>query len=182
MLNFKSSSKTKPRHRRPPFLTTIPSDGAMMNSKRRLQRNLPEHLAGLLASLDIDEEILQEHLRCCLRNLSVDGLVISHNVDLLIDDGPRGTYRHGLAVGSGDSLALRSGCHNDQSEVSLLSWRVRQLEMEVGGGQREVSLARGINSSKHRWSRESRATCLDNPEVQPRIEVRPRNLTRRAEN
>lgn len=54
--------------------------------------------------------------------------------------------------------------------------------MEVGCSKREVCLARRIDSGKHQRSRERSAAGLDNPEVQPRIEVRSGNLARRAEN
>ena len=86
---------------------------------KNLQRNLPEHLAGLLSGLDVDEEILQEHLRRCGGHLSVCGLVVREDVYLLIDDCSRRADHHGLAVGPGNAAALRGGSHDDEPEVVL---------------------------------------------------------------
>ena len=102
------------------------------------------------------------------------GFVVGHNVDLFIDDGPRCADGHSLAISPRHAIALWSRSHNDQPEVILHYWWGRQLEIEVRRCKRKIRPTRCIHTHKSRWSGKCRTSRLYNPEVQFRIEVRPR--------
>lgn len=93
----------------------------------------------------------------------------------------RRANHHGLRVGLGDTVALRSGCHNDELEVCGLCRRIRQLEGETVCGECELRFARRFYSDKGRRSTECGSTAFHDPVVQPRIEVRSGNLGRSSE-
>mgnify|MGYP006891092621 FL=1 len=157
------------------------ADGDNRKKGTGLQADLSEHLSGFLASLRVDEEVAEEHFRSCGGDCAVDCLVAGLDIDGFLYDCARSANHHSLRVGLGDTVALRSGCHNDELEVGGLCRRIRQLEGETVCGKCELRFARSLYSDKGRRSTECGSTAFHDPVVQPRIEVRPGNLGRSSE-
>ena len=149
--------------------------------KHCLQADLPEHFSGFLASLRVDEEVAEEYLWSGGGDCTVDCLVVSLDVDGLFHDSSWRANHHSLRVGLCDTVALWSGCHNDELEVCGLCRWIRQLEGEAVGGEGEVRFARSFHSDEGRRSTECGSTAFHDPVIQPRIEVRPGNLGRSSE-
>ena len=157
------------------------ADGDNRKKGTSLQADLPKHLSGFLAGLRVHEEVAEEYFRSSCGNCTVDRIIIGLDVDGFLHDCARRANHHGLRVSLGDTVALRSGCHNDKLEVGGLCRRIRQLEGETVRGECELRFARGCHSDKGRRSTECGSSAFHDPVVQPRIVVRSGNLGRSSE-
>ena len=108
----------------------------------RLEPCNGHHLAGLLSGLGVHEEVLHEYLRSSSGRSAVLGLVSSLDVNLCSFDSERASDYCSLAVGAGDTVALRSLCAYDQTEVCGSCRDLLEFEGELLGGEGDDSLAR----------------------------------------
>lgn len=110
------------------------ADGDNRKKVTSLQADLSEHLSGFLAGLRVYEEVAEKDFRSCGGDGTVDCLIVGLDVDGLFHDCARRANHHCLRIGLGDTVALRSGCHNDELEVGGLCRWIRQLEGETVRG------------------------------------------------
>ena len=76
-----------------------------------------KHIARFLAGGGIDEEILEEDLGIASAYCTILGLVVGLDVDCRCGRILRFADLCGLAVGTADTVALRSGSADDELEV-----------------------------------------------------------------
>ena len=125
-----------------------------------------EHFAGLLSGDCVHEEILDEHFRTgSVRNavlLVVVFLEIVHFCDRLKWTADL----NGLAVCTGDTVALWCGCLDDEFEVGSICRLAFQLECELGRCERDDCFHWCLYALEDRRVADGLATAGNDPVVQ----------------
>ncbi len=111
----------------------------------------------------------------------MNGFEVALDVDGGHDGSADITDLDGLAVGTGDTVALGSGGGDDQLEVGHARGDGRESEGEGTCGQGHGGGCRRVNADKGRRSCEGGASAFHDPEVQTGVEVRAGDLGRRSE-
>ena len=129
-------------------------------------------LAGDLAGGGVHEEPLHEHFRSGFARCSVTGIVVGLEVVLVADGLSRRADADGLAVGTGHAVGLRCAGHDDEPQVGhVLRGLGVEGEGERIGGEGDGRSGRCLDSPECRRVRQGVSSAVDDPVVEPHVEV-----------
>ena len=131
-----------------------------------IESNQSEHFAGFFAGFGVHEEVLHEDLWGGGVRGAVLVVVVFLDVVLLCYCFEDSTDLDGLAVGTGDSVGLWSGCHYDELEVSCVVRFSFEFECELGRGKGYDGLCWSFNALECRRVGEGFATAEHDSVVQ----------------
>jgi len=135
------------------------------------QLGLGEDVSGLLTGCGVDVEVLEEDLRVAGIGSAALVVVGTLDVDGRGHRGVRISEGCGLAVGTGDTVALRLGSLDDELQVGDVAGDVSQGEGHRRAGQCDGRSGRSLDAGEGRRSLHDLATTIDHPVVQPHEEV-----------
>ena len=139
-------------------------------------------LAGDFSGGGVDEEPLHEHFRGGFARCSMAGVVVGLEVVLVADGLSRGADADGLGVGAGHAVGLRCAGHDDEPQVGhVLRGLGVEGEGERIGGEGDGRSGRCLDSPECRRVRQGVASAVDDPIVEPHVEVAAGDLGGRAE-
>ena len=139
-------------------------------------------LAGDFSGGGVDEEPLHEHFRGSFARCSVAGVVVGLEVVLIADGLSRGADADGLGVGAGHAVGLRCAGHDDEPQVGhVLRGLGVEGEGERIGGEGDGRSGRCLDSTKCRRVSQGVASAVDDPVVEPHVEVAAGDLGGGAE-
>ena len=131
-----------------------------------IESNQGEHFAGFFAGLCVYEEVLHEDFWGGGVRGAVLVVEVFFDLVLFADCFERLGDLDCLAVGTGDSVGLWSGCHYDELEVSCILWFSFEFECELGWGEGYDGFGRSFNALECRRVGEGFATAEHDPVVQ----------------
>lgn len=140
------------------------------------QLGLGEHVAGFLTGSGVYVEVLEEDLRVAGIGSAALVVVGTLNVDVR---GHRGVWiseGSGLAVGTGDTVALRLGSLDDELQVGHVGGDLCEGEGHRGAGEGDGRSRRSDNAGEGRRSGHDLTATVHDPVVESHKQVRPGDL------
>ena len=135
------------------------------------QLGLGQHFSGLLTSNGVHVEVLEEDLGATGGRSASLGVVLGLDVDGRSHRSVRVVEGCSLVVGTGDTVALRVGCLDDELQVGHIGGDAVQGEGHRGGGEDDSRPGGCLDTGEGRHGGHNLATAVQDPVVEPHEEV-----------
>ena len=155
----------------------LAGDNSERGPLRRLgQLGLGENVTGFLTGSGVYVEVLEEDLRVAGIGSAALVVVGTLDVDGRGHRGVRISEGCGLAIGTGDTVALRLGSLDDELQVGHIAGDSGQLERHLGRAENDGRSIRSDNAGEGRRSGHDLTAAVHDPIVESHKEVRTDDL------